>query len=153
MRLIIGNDHAGVELKQEIVAHLREQGHDVEDVGAQAGERCDYPVAAKAVAEAIVNGKYAMGILVCGTGIGMSMTANKFPGIRAAVVGDEFSARMTRRHNNANVLCLGQRVIGAGRALEIVDIFLNTPFDGENTRHQKRLDLITDIENQIRTIQ
>ena len=150
MKLIIGNDHAGIELKKEIVAHLHEQGYIVQDVGVDTGERSDYPIVAKAVAQAISDKEYDLGILICGTGIGMSIAANKYPGVRSAAVSDVFSARLTRQHNNANILCLGQWAVGGKRALELVDLFVSTPFDGESTRHQKRLDLITQIENQIK---
>ena len=142
MKLIIGNDHAGIELKKEIVAHLHEQGYIVNDVGVDTGERSDYPVIAKKVAAAISDHEYDLGILICGTGIGMSIAANKFPGVRAAAASDGFSVRLTRQHNNANILCLGQWDVGV--------LFVSTPFDGVNTRHQKRLDLITEIENQIK---
>ena len=150
MKLINGNDHAGIELKKEIVAHLHEQGYIVNDVGVDTGERSDYPVIAKKVAAAISDHEYDLGILICGTGIGMSIAANKFPGVRAAAASDGFSVRLTRQHNNANILCLGQWDVGVKRALELVDLFVSTPFDGVNTRHQKRLDLITEIENQIK---
>ena len=139
--IAIGSDHGGFELKKEILAHLEKRGIACRDYGTFTQESCDYPVFAKAVARAVVSGKCEMGILVCGTGIGMSMAANKVPGIRAAVCGDCFSAEATRSHNDANILALGARVTGAGLALKIVDTFLDTPFSGEE-RHQRRIFMI-----------
>lgn len=142
--IAIGCDHAAVALKKAIMAHLEEKGAAYTDLGTD-GEPCDYPVIAKAVCEQLTSGQAERGILLCGTGIGMSMAANKIKGIRAAVCNDGFSARYTRLHNDANVLCMGERVIGAGLALELVDIFLGTEFEGG--RHQRRVDLIIDLEN------
>jgi len=141
--IAIGCDHAAVNLKKAIMAYLDEKQIPYVDLGTD-GTSCDYPVIAKAVCETVLSGKAERGILLCGTGIGMSIAANKFKGIRAAVCNDCFSARYTRLHNNANVLCMGERVIGQGLALELVDIFLETGYEGG--RHQRRLDLITDIE-------
>ncbi len=142
--IAIGCDHAAVNLKKAIMAHLDEKQIPYVDLGTD-GTSCDYPVIAKAVCEKVLSGEAEKGILLCGTGIGMSIAANKFKGIRAAVCSDCFSVRYTRLHNNANVLCMGERVIGQGLALELVDIFLETGYEGG--RHQRRLDLITDIEN------
>ena len=142
--IAIGCDHAAVNLKKAIMAHLDEKQIPYVDLGTD-GTSCDYPVIAKAVCETVLSGKAERGILLCGTGIGMSIAANKFKGIRAAVCNDCFSARYTRLHNNANVLCMGERVIGQGLALELVDIFLETGYEGG--RHQRRLDIISDIEN------
>lgn len=143
--IAIGCDHAAVSLKKAIMAHLDEKNIPYMDLGTD-GEPCDYPVMAKAVAEKITSGEAEKGILLCGTGIGMSMAANKVKGIRAAVCSDCFSARYTRLHNDANILCMGERVIGHGLALELVDIFLETGFEGG--RHQRRVDLITKLENE-----
>ncbi len=136
--IAIGSDHGGYALKQEILKHLEKRGFAAEDVGCYSEASCDYPVYAKAVAKAVVSGEAEKGILVCGTGIGMSITANKVRGIRAAAVSDCFTAEAVRDHNDANVLCLGARTVGPGLALKIVDIFLDTPFsNGE--RHVRRL--------------
>ena len=143
--IIIGADSAGFELKELLKEHLTEQGFRVLDVGCDSTASCHYPIFASAVATAVQADRDALGILVCGTGIGMSMVANKYHGIRAAVCGDTFSARMTRMHNDANVLCLGARVIGAGLARDIVDLFTSTEFEGG--RHATRVDMITKIEN------
>ena len=142
--IVIGCDHAAVSLKKAIMAHLDEQGIAYMDMGTD-GEPCDYPDMAEALCGKITSGEAERGILLCGTGIGMSMAANKLPGIRAAVCSDCFSARYTRLHNDANVLCMGERVIGQGLAVELVDIFLHTDFEGG--RHQRRVDKITALEN------
>lgn len=142
MKLIIGNDHAGVTLKNAIVAHLQELGHDVKDIGIAAGEKADYPDIAEPLALAVADKQYDLGILVCGTGIGMSMAANRISGVRAAATSSAFGAKYTRAHNNANILCLGERILGEGEALELVDLFITTPFDTENPRHQNRIDKI-----------
>ena len=141
--IAIGSDHGGFELKQEIMAHLKKRGLAFRDFGTYTPESCDYPVYGKAVAQAVASGKYAFGILICGTGIGISITANKVPGIRAALCTDCFSAEATRAHNNANILALGGRVVGAGLALKIVDTFLDTPFS-EDERHIRRISMIED---------
>ena len=143
--IAIGSDHAGYGLKKDIVAWLKEKNMPYEDFGCMNGESCDYPLVAKEVCEKIVSGSADRGILVCGTGIGISMAANKIKGIRAALCTDTYMAKYTRLHNDANVLCLGGRVIGSGAAEEIVDTFLNTDFEGG--RHQRRVDQISDIEN------
>ena len=139
--IAIGCDHGGVELKDEIVKHLEKKGIECKDVGCYTSESCDYPVYAKKVTDLITSKECKEVILVCGTGIGMSIAANKVKGIRAAVCGDCFSAQATKEHNNANVLCLGARVVGTGLALKIVDTFLETEFsNGE--RHVRRIDML-----------
>ena len=139
--IAIGCDHGGVELKDEIVKHLEKKGSEGKDVGCYTSESCDYPVYAKKVTDLITSKECKEGILVCGTGIGMSMAANKVKGIRAAVCGDCFSAQATKEHNNANVLCLGARVVGTGLALKIVDTFLETEFSNQE-RHIRRIDML-----------
>ena len=139
----IGSDHGGYELKQAVIKHLEEKGHAVKDYGCYSEESCDYPVYAKAVAEGILKNEVKQGILICGTGIGISITANKIKGIRAALCGDTFSARATREHNNANILALGARVTGEGLALDIVDTFLETKFSNDE-RHIRRINMIED---------
>ena len=145
MKIAVGCDHAGFQLKNEIISHLKEQGIECSDFGTFSEESCDYPEFALKVAESVVSGESKFGILVCGTGIGIGIAANKVPGIRAALCSDTFSAHATREHNNANILTMGARVVGAGLALDIVDTFLSTEFMGG--KHQRRLDLITYIEN------
>ncbi len=139
--IAIGSDHGGFELKQEIMAHLKKRGLEYRDFGTYTPESCDYPVYGKAVAHAVASGECERGILICGTGIGISITANKIPGIRAALCTDCFCAEATRLHNDANILALGGRVVGPGLALKIVDTFLDTPFSGEE-RHQRRISMI-----------
>ncbi len=142
-KIVIASDHGGYRLKNEIIKHLKTLQLEVNDLGCYNTESCDYPVYAKLVAEEVIKGD-VKGILVCGTGIGMSIAANRFDGIRASHCTDTFSARMTRMHNDSNILCLGERITGAGLAVDIVDIWLNTEFEGG--RHKKRLDLIKDIK-------
>ena len=142
--IAIGCDHAGYPLKPEILKVLEKNNVEYTDMGCD-GESCDYPLIAEKVGKAVAGGEFEKGILVCGTGIGMSICANKIKGIRAAVASDHFSVKYTRLHNDANILCLGARVIGAGTAEELVDLFLNTEFEGG--RHQRRVDLITSLEN------
>lgn len=139
--IAIGCDHGGYALKQEIIAHLEDRGLDYKDFGCYTDESCDYPVYARLVGQAVADGECEQGILICGTGLGISMAANKMPGIRAAVCTDCFCAEATRQHNDANVLCLGGRVVGPGLALKIVDTFLDTPFSGDE-RHIRRINLI-----------
>ena len=139
--IAIGCDHGGFALKQEIVKHLTKKGIDFEDFGCFSEASCDYTDYGKAVAEAVASGKYEKGILICGTGIGISITANKIKGIRCALCSDCFSAEATREHNDANILALGGRVVGVGLALKIVDTFLNTPFSNEE-RHIRRISKI-----------
>ncbi|MCD7848202.1 MAG: ribose 5-phosphate isomerase B [Oscillospiraceae bacterium] len=148
MKVGIGNDHAGAELKMEIVKHLDEIGVDYIDYGVAVGEKIDYPDAAEMVCKEVINGTVDRAILICGTGIGISIAANKINGIRACACSDAFSAKYTRLHNDANALCLGGRVVGAGLANELVDIFLTTDFEGG--RHQRRVDLITKLEEKNR---
>jgi len=143
-RIIAGSDHAGINLRGEVVRVAGEAGFEVEETGPGPGERADYPEQARLVAEAVAAGRGRFGILVCGTGIGMSMAANKIRGIRAAVCGTEFEARMARAHNDANVLCLGERVIGAGLCEGIVRAFLSTPFEGG--RHAVRVQMINALD-------
>lgn len=136
--IAMGSDHAGYEMKLALAAHLKERGYEVKDFGTFSNESCDYPDFAKAVAGAVVDGAAEKGVLVCGTGIGMSIAANKVKGIRAAVVGDEFSAQATREHNDANILCLGARVIDNDKAIKLLDIFMDTPFS-EGVNHIRRI--------------
>lgn len=141
--IAIGCDHAGFEMKVALIEHLKERGYVVDDFGCYSTESCDYPEFAKKVANAVAGGTAECGILVCGTGIGMSIAANKVKGIRAAVVGEEFSAQATREHNDANVLCMGARVIDTKTAIRLTDIFLDTPFsNGEN--HIRRISKLED---------
>ena len=144
--IAIGSDHGGYLLKEEIKKHLKEKGYEFKDFGTDSTASCDYPVYAEKVCRAVQSGECEKGILICGTGIGMSMCANKCKGLRAAVCGDHFSAEFTRKHNNANVLCLGARVIGAGVAMQLVDIFLTTEYEGG--RHEKRVEMMMQLENE-----
>jgi ribose 5-phosphate isomerase B len=146
VKIILASDHAGLELRQELVAGLRERGVSFEDMGPTSRESVDYPDFATKVARAVAAGEYTHGVLVCGTGIGMSIVANKYRGVRAALCTTEFEARMARAHNDANVLCLGQRVVGAGVARAILEAFLATPFEGG--RHEKRVQKIREAESQ-----
>ena len=154
--IAIGSDHGGFELKQEIMAHLKKRGLEYRDFGTYTPDSCDYPVYGravaqagdypvygKAVAHAVASGECERGIIICGTGIGISITANKIPGIRAALCTDCFCAEATRLHNDANILALGGRVVGPGLALKIVDTFLDTPFSGDE-RHKRRISMIED---------
>ena len=136
--IALGCDHGGYELKQEIIAYLKEQGIAYQDYGCDSTEAVDYPVYAKKVAKAILSGECEKGILICGTGIGISITANKIKGIRAALCTDCYMAEMTRLHNDANILAMGGRVVGGGLAVKIVDTFLHTEFSG-NPRHANRI--------------
>lgn len=142
--IAIGCDHGGYALKQEVMRHLDELGLAYKDFGTYSEESCDYPIYGEAVARAVAGGECERGILICGTGIGISMAANKVKGIRAACCSDYFSAKYTRLHNDANVLCMGGRVVGPGLATELVEVFLHTEFEGG--RHQRRIDKITAIE-------
>ena len=136
--IAIGSDHGGFSLKQEIMEHLKQRGETFRDFGTYSEASCDYPDYGKAVAHAVASGEYDTGIIICGTGIGISITANKVRGIRAALCGDCFSAEATRLHNDANILALGARVVGPGLALKIVDTFLDTPFSNDE-RHKRRI--------------
>lgn len=144
MRIAIGADHAGYDLKEDLEAFLRELGHQVEDVGTHGRESCDYPDFARAVAERVVRGEADRGILICGTGIGMAIAANKVPGVRAAVCHEPLSARLTRQDNDSNVLTLGGRLIGPVMAREVVRVWLETPFAGG--RHERRVAKIRQLE-------
>ena len=139
--IALGSDHGGYGLKQEVMRHLTEKGIEFKDYGCYSEESCDYPIYGKAVAEAVANGECEQGIIICGTGIGISIAANKIPGIRAALCHDCFSAQATREHNDANILAMGARVVGPGLALKIVDTFLETPFSGDE-RHVRRISMI-----------
>lgn len=145
MKIVIGCDHGGFEHKNAISEHLKDRGFEVVDCGIYENKSIDYPDVAVKVCEQITNGNCERGILVCGTGIGMSLAANKINGIRAAACSEHFSAKYTRLHNNSNVLCLGGRVIGIGTALELVDLFVDTEFEGG--RHQTRIDKVMSLEN------
>jgi ribose 5-phosphate isomerase B len=144
MKLVIASDHAGLPLKNELLETLKARKVNVEDLGAYNGDSVDYPDFATKVARAVGSGEATFGVLVCGTGIGMSIVANKYTGVRAAVCHSEFEGRMCRAHNDANVLCLGQRVIGGGVAKAILEAFLDTPFEGG--RHERRVQKIKDAE-------
>lgn len=141
--IAIGCDHGGFELKKEVMEHLKERNIEFKDFGTYTSESCDYPVYAGKVAEAVLSKECELGILICGTGIGISIAANKMKGIRAALCHDCFSAEATRSHNDANILAMGARVVGAGHALKIVDTFLDTPFSNDE-RHIRRINLIED---------
>ena len=143
--IAIGADHGGYELKEAVKKHLEGRNIEFKDFGTFTGEAVDYPVIAKQVGEAVAGGEFECGILVCGTGIGMSIAANKVKGIRAACCSDTFSARFTKMHNNTNILCFGGRVLGQGLALDVVDAFLDAEFEGG--RHERRVNMIMDIEN------
>jgi ribose 5-phosphate isomerase B len=143
-RIIAGSDHAGLALRAEAVRVAQQRGFDVEDLGPFSGESVDYPDYARRVAEAVASGAARFGLLVCGTGIGMSIAANKVPGVRAAHATTEYEARMARAHNDANVLCIGERVVGLGLGGAIVTAFLATPF--ESGRHAKRVEKIGALE-------
>lgn len=145
MKIALGCDHGGLEHKNAIAKHLTQRGFEVTDYGIYEQVSVDYPDIAVKLCDSIVKGENELGILVCGTGIGMSIAANKVKGIRAAACSEHFSAKYTRLHNNSNVLCLGGRVIGVGTAIELADLFVDTGFEGG--RHQTRVDKITAIEN------
>ena len=145
MRLALSSDHAGFELKRDLAAVLGQNGHTVLDLGTHSPAPVDYPDAAESVAEALRNGDADRGIIVCGSGAGVSIAANKFPGIRAAVCHDTYTAHQAVEHDDMNVLCLGARVVGASLAHEIVTAFLGAAFSGES-RHRRRLDKVLDIE-------
>ncbi len=142
--IAIGSDHGGFALKQEIIKHLEKRGLEYKDFGCYSEDSCDYPEYGHAVGHAVVDGECEKGILICGTGIGISISANKIPGVRAAVCTDCFTAEATRLHNNANILALGGRVVGAGLALKIVDTFIDTPFSNDE-RHIRRISKIEEI--------
>ena len=145
-RIAIGADHAGYQVKESIKRFLEQAGYAVEDVGTFSEESVDYPDFARAVAERVAGGKENLGVLVCGTGMGMAVAANKVPGIRAAVAHDKMTARLAREHNDANVLTLGARVVDPGQAIEIVREFLSAQFAGG--RHQRRIDKIAEMDQE-----
>ena len=144
--IAIGSDHGGFALKQEIMKHLEERKLEYIDFGTYSSDSCDYPQYGAAVGRAVASGSCERGILICGTGIGISISANKIHGVRAALCGDCFSAEMTRRHNDANIVALGARVVGPGLALKIVDTFLDTEFEGG--RHERRVQQMMALENE-----
>ena len=139
-KIAIASDHGGYEYKKILVPYLKEKGYQVFDLGTNSDESCDYPIYASKVCDEILNGCCELGILICGTGIGMSIAANRNKGIRASVVSDIFSAKMTRMHNNSNVLCLGARVLGIGLVKELVDVWLETDYIG--SYHEKRIQML-----------
>ena len=139
-KIAIASDHGGYEYKKILVPYLKEKGYQVFDLGTNSDESCDYPIYASKVCDEILNGCCELGILICGTGIGMSIAANRNKGIRASVVSDVFSAKMTRMHNNSNVLCLGARVLGIGLVKELVDVWLETDYIG--SYHEKRIQML-----------
>lgn len=144
MKIVVGSDHAGFEMKEMIADHLRSAGHEIVDVGTNDSTSVDYPDFGSAVGRAVVDGSAERGVAVCGSGIGICIAANKVPGVRAATVHDVTSARLTRQHNDANVVCLGERFLGPQVALDAVDIFVATDFDGG--RHSRRVDKISALE-------
>ena len=144
MKIYIGSDHGGFELKQALVPFLIDLGHEVDDQGTDSSASVDYPNYAKKVGQAVMADKGSLGIVICGTGIGISIAANKVKGVRAALCSEEFSARMARQHNDANILALGGRTTGVELAKSIVEVFLNSSFEGD--RHARRVDLICDME-------
>ena len=146
MRIAIANDHAGLELKREVAEGLAALGHGVEDFGTHDNSSVDYPDFATRVAQAVRGGEVELGVLVCGTGIGMSIVANKYRGVRAALCTTEFEARMARQHNDANVLCMGERVVGPGLGRAIAEAFAGTAFEGG--RHLRRVAKIADAERE-----
>lgn len=141
MKIAIGCDHTALDMKGFVAGLLNEMGHEIADFGRYTSDSSDYPQIAKPVAEAVANGECALGILICGTGLGMSYVANKVRGVRAACVSEAVSARLAREHNDANVLCFGARIVGAETARAIVEAFVNTGFSGAN-RHKRRIDMI-----------
>ena len=144
MKLAIGNDHSAVEMKKEIKKYLEDKGIEVIDVGTNSTESFNYPISGYKVGKMVASGEVDGGVLICGTGVGISMAANKIKGIRACCCSDSFSCEYTRRHNDANALCMGGRVVGPGLACQLVDLFLNTPFEGG--RHEKRIAKLMAIE-------
>ena len=145
--IALGCDHGGINLKRAIIEYLDKNNIEYKDFGCYTDDSVDYPIYAYKVAKAVANGEFEKGILCCGTGIGISIAANKVKGVRAAVVSNEFGAEMTRRHNNANILCMGGRVTNEKDAVKFADIFLNTPFSGDEERHIRRVQMLKDIEN------
>ena len=148
MKVGFGCDHTAIELKKILMDHLKEKGYEIVDFGTNSTESCDYPIYGEKVARAVAAGEVEKGILICGTGLGISLAANKVEGIRAVVCSEPFTAKMSRAHNNCNILALGARVVGAELAKMIVDTWLSTEFEGG--RHQRRVDMIMDIEKRNR---
>jgi ribose 5-phosphate isomerase B len=146
MKIVLGCDHAGFEIKDAVIAHIKELGHEVVEVGTFSSASCHYPIFASAACEKVLSGECQLGILICGTGVGMSIAANKHKGIRAACCSDVFSARLTREHNDANMLCFGQRVVGIGLALDLVDAFLSAEY-ANSGNHVTRVAMLKDIED------
>lgn len=144
MKIAIGCDHTAIDLKETIKKHLQDMGHEVEDVGTYSKESCDYPIYGFKVANKIKNGEAERGVLICGTGVGISLAANKVKGIRAAVCSEPYTAKMARMHNNAQIVAMGARVVSDGLATDIVDAFMNAEFEGG--RHQRRVDILSRIE-------
>lgn len=144
MKIAIGNDHMAVDMKNHIKKYLEDKGHTIVNFGTDTTDRTDYPIYAKKVADSVVSKECELGILICGTGIGISIAANKVKGIRAAVCSEPYSAARTRQHNNANIIAFGAKVIGAATAETIVDAFINAEYEGG--RHARRVDMISDIE-------
>ncbi len=144
MKIGIGNDHVAVELKNIIKEHLEQQGHEVVDFGTNSTERFDYPISGYAVGKAVASGDVDLGVLICGTGVGISLAANKVQGIRACVCSEPYSAKLSREHNNTNIIAFGARVVGPELAKMIVDEWLGAEFQGG--RHQRRIDMIAEIE-------
>ena len=146
MKIGIGNDHSALELKAEIIGFLKEKGYEIVDFGTNSTESCDYPIYGEKVARAVAAGEVEKGILICGTGLGISLAANKVEGIRAVVCSEPFTAKMARAHNNCNILAFGARVVGAELAKMIVGTWLDTEFESESERHRRRVDMIMAIE-------
>ncbi len=144
MKIGIGNDHSALELKAEIIDFLKEKGHEVVDYGTYTTDSCDYPMYGEKVGRAVASGEVEQGILICGTGLGISLAANKVKGVRAAVCSEPYTAKMARQHNNCNILAFGARVVGAELAKMIVETWLNTEFEGG--RHERRVNMIMEIE-------
>ncbi len=147
MKIVIANDHAGVELKKEVKAYMESLGHEVFNIGTDSEESCHYPEYGKKAADMVVSGEAELGVLICGTGVGISLAANKVKGIRCGVCSEATTARLIRQHNNANMIALGARVVGPELAKDIVKTFLESEFEGGG-RHQIRIDMISEIENQ-----
>ena len=145
MKIAIGNDHTALEMKEAVQVHLEEKGYEVLDLGTNSTDSCDYPVYGEKVGRAVVDGEADLGIAICGTGVGISLAANKVKGVRACVCSEPYTAKLSRMHNNSNVLAFGARVIGVELAKMIVDEWLNASFEGG--RHQRRVDMLMDIEN------
>ena len=150
MKIAIGNDHIAVEMKNVICGHLHDKGIEIINLGTDSSERCDYPVYGEKVARVVMSGDADLGILICGTGVGISIAANKVKGIRAVVCSDPYTAKLSREHNNTNILAFGARVVGIDLAKMIVDSWLDASFEGG--RHQKRIDMIADIQERSSTV-